>query len=171
MPDREPQEPPAAPERPSKSQRKRELAALAALAERLAALPESQRGRLPLSAPFREGIALYRRLPDSEARRRQLRYLARRLAEEEDRPALETALAALDAEARRFRHHLRVVDQWCERLLAEGDAALGELLAAWPDLPRQEIRSLMRAARAEPAPGPARRRLFERLRRLTAQVS
>ena len=57
-----------------------------------------------------------------------------------------------------------------ERLLDEGDAALGEILAEFPAADRQRLRSLTRQAQSERAsskPPKASRQLFRYLRELS----
>jgi len=77
--------------------------------------------------------------------------------------------ARLQAEARRDFHRL---EAWRDRLLAEGDAALPELLAEFPGADRQQLRQLIRNAHRERAaqkPPRAARLLFRYLRELAAQ--
>ena len=63
-------------------------------------------------------------------------------------------------------HHL---ERWRDRLIEEGDAALGDALAEWPGLDRQQLRQLVREARRErdqSKPRGAGRKLFRYLRSL-----
>src|SRR5690606_40270418 len=67
---------------------------------------------------------------------------------------------------------LHRAERWRERLLAEGDAALAELLDAHPDADRQKLRQLVRSALDEQArnkPPRAFRELFKLLRGMLAQ--
>ena len=61
------------------------------------------------------------------------------------------------------------IERWRERLLAEGDAALAELLDEYPDADRQALRTLVRNALAEKArnkPPRAFREIYQALRDL-----
>jgi len=65
------------------------------------------------------------------------------------------------------------LEAWRERLIAEGDAALDELLAQHPSADRQHLRQLARNARAErdrDRPVQAYRELFRALRELFADA-
>ncbi|SOO30196.1 conserved hypothetical protein [Xanthomonas phaseoli pv. phaseoli] len=64
------------------------------------------------------------------------------------------------------------VERWRERLLAEGDVALSELLEAYPAADRQQLRQLVRNAiheRAKNKPPRAYRELFQVLRELSQE--
>jgi ribosome-associated protein len=58
------------------------------------------------------------------------------------------------------------VERWRERLIEEGDEALGDLTAELPDIDRQQLRTLIRAARRDRERGKpdAPRKLFRFLR-------
>jgi len=122
-----------------------------ALAKQLVELPPSRVAQLELPDDVREEIGSVRRITSHIARKRQLAHLAK-LMRAQDHGALAPARAALandrqaGARAAATTHRLEALR---ERLLAEGDAALSELIAAHPDLDRQRLRALMRQARSE----------------------
>jgi ribosome-associated protein len=64
------------------------------------------------------------------------------------------------------RHHR--VERWRERLIDEGDEALGEFLDAFPAADRQQLRSLVRAAQRdrERCKPDSARKLFRFLREI-----
>ena len=71
--------------------------------------------------------------------------------------------------ARRETAALHRVEAWRERLIADGDAALAELLAEYPHADRQHLRQLVRNASEERnrnKPPHAFRELFRELREL-----
>jgi ribosome-associated protein len=161
-------EPPAA---PSKSQVKRELLAIQGLAERFVALPREELERLDLSEATWAAIDETARIKDLRARRRHFKRIAKLLARED----LEAVRALVDADAAikgeaAARHHR--IEHWRERLIIEGDAALEDLVALCPDLERQPLRQLIRAAQAGREQGrpDAARRLFRALRDILADV-
>ncbi len=151
-------------ERPSKSALKREAQGLLELAETLLSLPSAQLAELELHAPLAKALEETRAITHREARRRQLRYLAKRIRDagsEEIRQRLEQ----LEQRNRQFRQQLTRIDQLCEQLLVEGDPAIEALLSTAdvsPGLERQPLRQLVRNARRTQG---ARRKLFEYLRR------
>ncbi|MGH8212625.1 MAG: ribosome biogenesis factor YjgA [Rhodanobacteraceae bacterium] len=158
-------------EQPSRSARRREALELLAFAKQLVELPPSRVAQLELPDAVREEIANVRRITSHIARKRQLAHLAKLMRAQDDE-AFAAARAALandrEAGARKaaVTHHLEALR---EHLLAEGDAALSELIAAHPDLDRQHLRALIRQARSEREankPLNAYRELFRVLREL-----
>lgn len=87
--------------------------------------------------------------------------------------ALRDALDANSDTARREVAAIHRVERWRERLLAESDVALAELLEAYPAADRQQLRQLVRNAiseRAKNKPPRAYRELFQVLRELSTQA-
>lgn len=160
---------------PSRSQRKREADAVLILAERLVGLTPSQLARLALPEPILGAVADTRRIASHVARKRQLHYLAK-LMRREDEQTLQPIRDALEhdgAKAKREAAALHRLEAWRERLLSEGDAALGALADAHPDLDRHRLRQLVRAARDERLanrPPQAFRALFQELKQLLEAV-
>ncbi len=136
------------PELPSKSQLKRESHALQAAGHQLVELPVSKLKLVPMPDALREAVELGRKINKHGGRKRQLKYIGKLLRSMDAGPILE-ALETLDARAAAAtaRHHL--AERWRERLLDEGDAAVGEFVEAYPQTDRQHLRQLMRNARAE----------------------
>jgi ribosome-associated protein len=150
---------------PSKSEIKRDLRALQAVAERLVALPRSDLERLALGEATLAAIDETPRIRDLRARRRHLKRIAKLLAAE-DKAGLTALLSekgALTREAS-VRHHR--LERWRERLIEEGDRALGEFLTQYPGVDRQQLRALVRSARRDREAGTpeAPRKLFRFLR-------
>ncbi|WP_425602275.1 ribosome biogenesis factor YjgA [Luteimonas aquatica] len=158
---------------PSRSQQRREALDVLALAQQLAGLDAGQLARLPIPDHLHPHIAEARRITSHIARKRQLAYLAKQMRREEDETldAIRDALDAGGEAARREAALLHRAERWRERLLAEGDAALGELLAEHPAADRQRLRTLARNAgeeRAKQKPPHSYRELFRELRELLA---
>jgi ribosome-associated protein len=134
---------------------------LAELAELLTRASNKTLGGLALPEPLLDCVNDARRITSSIARNRQLR----RIRQE---------LRTLDAESLRARLEARVqpgtskalaahvAEQWAERLLRDGEAAIDELVTAFPDADRQRLRQLVRNA-VSGAPR-ARRSLVNALR-------
>jgi ribosome-associated protein len=152
----------------SKSQRRRDALETRALAARLIALGPADLARLPLEPELQRAIAEAAAIRSHGARKRQLQFVAKLLRKTDAEP-IDTALQALGSEARQLtaRHHR--CESWRDRLLEDGDTALGALLDRRHDVDAQTIRQLVRNARQESArgkPPAAARRLFRALREL-----
>jgi ribosome-associated protein len=156
---------------PSRSQRKREAEAVLELCERLVALTAPQLEQLPLPDTIADAVRDTQRIKAPVAHKRQLHYLAK-LMRREDEELHESLRAALEherADARRETAALHRIEAWRDRLLADGDTALGELADEHPDLDRQHLRQLVRSARDERLknrPPVAFREIFRVLREL-----
>lgn len=136
---------------PSRSQKKRDAEAVLELAERLVGLSAQQLKALPLSEPLLDALRETQRITSHVARKRQLHYFAK-LMRREDEEMLEALRRLLEhdrSEARRETAALHRLEAWRERLLKDGDDALGELADAYPDIDRHHLRQLIRAAREE----------------------
>jgi ribosome-associated protein len=153
--------------RPSRSQVKREHLALQALAEQLLALPRQLLEELSLSEATWVAIDETARIKDQRALRRHYKRIANCLARENTEP-LQALLAQRDAQARAASARQHEIERWRERLIEEGDEALAELIEAYPEVDRQQLRSLMRAAQRDRERNrpDAPRRLFRYLREL-----
>jgi len=127
-------------EQPSKTRRKQESHALQAIGGRLIGFSEVQLDKLPLSAPLRNAIREYRRLPNSHgAKRRQLQYIGR-LMRDYQLDEIESAIDQLlqpPPESPALRH---LLESSCERVFAEGDPGITQLLEEHPHLERQTLR-------------------------------
>ena len=153
---------------PSKSARKREALDLQALGEALIDLPAAELDALGLPETLHDAIVAARGLTSRGAAVRQRQYigkLMRKVDAEPIRAALAQRLESDRVRIQRERH----IEQWRERLLADDAAAWSELQAVHPLAPVEELRSLVRQARAEHdasrAPAAARK-LFRRLREI-----
>jgi ribosome-associated protein len=155
-------------EAPSKSQLKREALALQALGERLLELPPARLERMRISERLRSALEESRKVKGHSARRRQLRWLGKVLSGENS-DQLAELVAQSDARQQADNRRFHALERWRDRLLAEGDGALPDLLGRYPDADRQQLRALIRNAEKEQAEGKApasARKLFKYLRLL-----
>lgn len=156
---------------PSRSQLRRDALDVLRLAETLAALSEAELSRVPLDDELREEVRRTRAVTSHIARKRQVQFLAKQMRklDAEAVEAIRYALATDREKAHRETAAMHRVETWRERLLAEGDDALSELLALHPAIDRQHLRTLVRNAQAERKankPPHAFRELFRVLREL-----
>lgn len=138
-------------ERPSRSQRRREALDVLKLAQALASLSDAQLARVPLDDDLRAEVARTRSVHQQIARKRAEQFLAKQLRKLDDTD-LEPMRAVLEHDrehARREAAALHGIEDWRERLIADGDTALDELMQTYPSADRQRLRQLARKARAE----------------------
>ena len=160
---------------PSRSQQRRDALAVFELAERLAALGDGQLSAIPMPNELRDLVRDSRRITSQIARKRELQSLAKAMRKEDDEviDAIRRALEYDRDEARRDTARLHRLEAWRERLLAEGDTALTELLDEYPSANRQELRQLIRNAKIErekQRPPRAFRELFHSLKSLIIET-
>lgn len=161
---------------PSRTQQRGEALEIRSLAEKLVALPTAQLARLPIPEDLMPHIVETQRITSHIAHKRQLQFLAKQMRREDDE-VLEAIRDAMDEggeAARRETALLHHAEQWRDRLLADGDAALADLLEAFPQADRQKLRQLARNAseeRAKNKPPRAFRELFREVRELLADAS
>lgn len=153
---------------PSKMQRKREDKALQALGARLTGLSRRQIDDFPVSEALRDALHEWSRIRSHEARRRHLKRIGK-LVREHDVAALELAMDRVDPGSSLSMAATRSAQHWCERLLDEGNAAVTELVARYPEIDVQRLRQLLRKAgrgvpEAEGKPSLAQRDLLRFVR-------
>lgn len=155
-------------ERPSKSERKRRSDDLQALGEALIGLSDSELAALPLPEQLRDAVLLARRITAHGGLYRQKQYIGKLMRKIDAGPIREALDAKRDrerVEALRFHR----IEQWRERLLSEGPAALAQLEAEFPLIDSAAVSKLTERARKEQQHSaqkvtPAGRELFRLLR-------
>lgn len=156
---------------PSKSQRKRDARALFELGRDLVRLDNASLERLPLDAGLRDAVLQARRIKSHIAHKRQLQFIARLLRATDPTP-LQEALDLMQNEARLHTARQHRIEDWRDRLLAEGDEALQPLVAYCEAGELQLLRQLIRNAKKESErgkPPAAARKLFRLLRDIDAR--
>ena len=118
-------------EGPSKSQIKRELHAVQDLGRELVDLPDKLLVQLTLPQDLVEEIRATRALTRG-ARKRQLRHIGGQLAHQ-DVAAIRETLRELLNPGRREVALFHEVEKWRDRLLEDGETALNEFVAEYPD--------------------------------------
>ena len=161
---------------PSRSQLRRDALEIFKLAEALAALGESQLARVPLTDDLRAEVLRTRSITSNIAHKRQAQFLAKqlRMLDEEEIAPIRRALAQDREKAHRETAAAHRIEAWRDRLIDEGDSALGELLALHPAANRQHLRQLLRNSLAERKGGKpphAQRELFRELRELLGDAT
>jgi ribosome-associated protein len=155
----------------SKSQLKRESHALQELGEELVELSASKLAKIPLPDELAEAIDLARKIKQRGGRKRQLQYIGK-LMRKIDAEPIQQAMDALKNDSAKETARQHKLEQWRDRLVAEGDKALAELLDELPDADRQHLRQLVRNAQREAKqnkPPKSAREIFRYLRDLMSE--
>jgi ribosome-associated protein len=152
----------------SKSQLKREMTALQDLGANLVKLSNKELARIPLPEELAEAIKLARSINSNSGLRRQMQYIGRLMREIDADPILRAYTLLHDGKresAEQFHH----IEEWRDRLIAEGDTALETFLADHPAAERQRLRQLLLNIKKEHEknqPPKSARLLFRYLREL-----
>ncbi len=129
-------------------------------------MPRAELLRLNLSEATWTAIDETPRIKDHRARGRHWKRIAN-LLEREDMHAVHALVDQAEQWERQAAAHHHRLERWRERLIAEGDdGALSEFIAEHPEIDRQQLRALVRAAQRDQERGrpEAPRRLFRFLR-------
>lgn len=156
---------------PSRSQLRREALDVLKIAQALADLSDAQLSHFALDDDLLDEVHRARAVTQQIARKRQIQFLAKQLRRLDDEE-LEPIRARLDNDRQQSRMLATTIhrtEKWRDRLIAEGDEALTELLNEFPNADRQNLRQLCRQARTERdqnRPPQMQRELFRALREL-----
>jgi ribosome-associated protein len=151
---------------PSKSELKRQDRGLRELGVALVELPQAELDALDLPENLRDAIEACRRITSHGARLRQEMFIGKILRGIDAEPIREALAMRGEKDRQRVRSE-HAIERWRERLLADEPGAWTELGQIVPAADLQQMRSLVRQARAEQAasrPPAASRQLFRRLR-------
>jgi ribosome-associated protein len=158
---------------PTRTQQRRDALAVLALANQLIELPQSKLAKLELPEDVLREIANTRRITAHIARKRQLQFLAKVMRRHET-AVFDGVRAALGENRERQRQEtaaMHRMEAMRERLLDDTDTALGELIAQYPNVDRQHLRSLVRQAKIEKdgnKPPRAYREIYQLLKELAS---
>ena len=129
----------------SKSQLKREAKAVQEFADHLLSLPDKLLVQLPLTDELRDAISVGRKLDNRNARKRQLKYIARLLVSS-DLESIQSATEQSHQDSLMLHKRKHQLERWCELLLSGNDELLNELVEEHGNLERQTLRQLIRQA-------------------------
>lgn len=157
---------------PSRSQQRRDALAVLAFAQQLIDVQPTRLAKLPLPEDVRREVDITRRITAHGAKKRQLAFLAKvmRRYSDEEFAAVRAELGENRDKQRQETAAMHRLEAMRERLIAEDESALSELIAAHPHVDRQHLRSLVRQARVEKdipnKPPKAYREIFQLLKDL-----
>jgi ribosome-associated protein len=149
--------------RPNKTQIKKDMAALFALGEEISELSATQLKYLELPENIHKAVVEVSGMPHKGARKRLLKFITGQLHKIDVEPILEKLARMKNKSAHAVREH-HIVERWRDKLIAEGNGALTELLNEQPHADRQQLRRLLRNVQkeAEAAKPPKSSRLLYR---------
>lgn len=151
----------------SKSEIKRDAEELKRLGAELVELGKNALDKMPLDDDLRAAIELAQRIK-KEGRRRQLQLIGKMMRSRNVEPIRQ----ALDKLKNRHNQQVSLfhkLEALRDRLVEEGDEAIGEVLRLYPEADRQQLRVLIRNAQKEKAankPPKSYRQIFSYLREL-----
>jgi ribosome-associated protein len=160
---------------PTRTQQRRDALAILALANQLIELPPSKLAKLELPEDVEREIAQTRRITAHIARKRQLAFLAK-VMRRHDQSVFDGVRAALGENRERQRQEtaaMHRLEAMRDRLIADADTAMSELIAQHPGIDRQHLRSLVRQAKTEQEsnkPPRAYREIFQLLKELASET-
>ena len=135
-------------ERPSKSARKRAAHEAQDLGEQLIGLRDAELDALELPETLTDAIRLARRTTSRGGALRQRQYIGK-LMRDVDLEPIRAALSAHSEQSAREAERFKRIEEWRERLITEGAAALEELERWRPGLDRDVWSRHVAAAQAE----------------------
>lgn len=150
---------------PSKTKIKKQMHDLQDLGEELVGLGKDQLAQLDIPESLRDAIKEIHRIKKFGAIRRQMQYIGKLMRDVEIDPII-AKLNTWKGTSQQHIGYMHQLERWRERLLG-GDAALTELLAAYPETDVQRLRTLIRNSLKEREAGkPAKnfREIFQVLR-------
>ncbi len=130
----------------SKSQKKRDMHALLELGEQLVTLSAEQLAKFNLDELLLAAIQDTQKITSHGAKRRQLQYLGKLMRSVDPQP-IQVMLAQLHQQTRRETAHFHKLEQWRDKFIQQGDAAITDFLGQYPNVDRQYLRQLVRNAK------------------------
>ncbi|MBE3670142.1 hypothetical protein BOO25_14560 [Vibrio navarrensis] len=155
----------------SKSEMKRDMDELQKLGEELVELKPSVLAKFPISEDLLEAIKDAQRFKN-EARRRQLQYIGKVMRQEDPEP-IQAALDKLRNKHSQNTAVLHKLETLRDRVIAEGDNAIDDVVELYPAADRQRLRQLARTAVKEKQnnkPPKAFREIFQVLKQLNDEA-
>ncbi|GHA91291.1 UPF0307 protein [Modicisalibacter luteus] len=141
------------------------MQALQELGEKIIALSDAQRARLPLSEDMLAAVEETSRIRSHEGRRRHMQYVGK-VMRREDITGIQAAFDEFEQEKLRRDNAFHRLEKWRDRLI-DDDEALEPFIADHPNVDRQALRQLIRNARNErerDKPPTNARKLFKLIR-------
>ncbi|CAH0993326.1 hypothetical protein SIN8267_03474 [Sinobacterium norvegicum] len=156
---------------PSKSQVKREMHELQQIGKTLVELSKADRDRIPLGEKLIDAIDIAHRIKSREALRRQIQYIGKVMRTIDMEPIVD-ALAKIERGNLELSHRFHKLEALRDRIVAEGNPVIEEVVSTYPTADRQQLRQLTRQINKEKEnnkPSGASKKLFQYLRELESE--
>lgn len=157
----------------SKSQRKRDAEAAQQLGKDLLTLAPEALETIDLPELLVKALDEARRIRKHGALKRQLQFIGKLMRDIDIEPIREEYLKLTNHYGKDIKE-LHRLEKWRDRLLAEGDKALEELVGEAPNTDRQHVRQLIRQSAKETKlnkPPKSAREIFKYLKTLFSEDS
>jgi ribosome-associated protein len=157
--------------RPNKTALKRDLADRSELLDKMTQLSDAEMEKIGVDPDVIEEVAKVRSVKKGGARNRQLKYCVKVLTGV-DLSVAETYIYDRNSHQLAINQAFHLLEKWRDRLVEEGDEAMGAAMDEWPQMDRQQLRHLVRDAKKEHEsgkPAGAKKKLFQFLRTLSEQ--
>jgi ribosome-associated protein len=155
---------------PSKTKLKAEADAQQAIGKKLIDLPKDKLLKLALPEALFDAVLEAKRITSNGAIRRQLQYIGRLMREIDNAPIVEQ-LSKWEGKHNEENARFHGLERWRDRLISDsGSGALQELVATYPQVDIQLLRTLIRNAQKEAQankPPKSSRELFKLLREMS----
>lgn len=155
----------------SKSQRKRDAEAAQQLGKDLLTLAPEALETIDLPESLVKALDEARRIRKHGALKRQLQFIGKLMRDIDIEPIREEYLKLTNHYGKDIKE-LHRLEKWRDRLLAEGDKALEELVGEAPNTDRQHVRQLIRQSAKETKlnkPPKSAREIFKYLKTLFSE--
>jgi len=152
-------------ERLNKSQQKREIQALMELGKQLAALDALALGNMDMPQPLMQALLDVQDMKHG-AEKRQFKLICKMLRNIDTESLLDT-LESIASQKNELDKNFHRSERWRDRLIEEGQTAMTEFMAKYPQADASQIRQLVRNANKEiqqSKPHKSSRNLFRLLR-------
>ena len=152
----------------SKSQRKRDAEAAQQLGKDILGLSHDDQKSIDLPENLSKALDDARRIKKNSALKRQLQYIGKLMRHIDLEPIQEQYLKLTNHYGKDVKEFHKL-EKWRDRLLAEGDKALEELINEAPNTDRQHLRQLIRQSAKETKlnkPPKSAREIFKYLKTL-----
>jgi len=152
----------------SKTKLKAEADTQQAIGKKLIDLPKDRLQKLMLPEALLDAVIEAKRITANGATRRQLQYIGRLMRDTDTAPIVEQ-LNRWEGKHNEENARFHLLERWRDRLIADtsGSSVLQELVALYPQIEIQQLRTLIRNAQKEQLankPPKSSRELFKLLR-------
>ncbi|VAW44634.1 UPF0307 protein YjgA [hydrothermal vent metagenome] len=154
----------------SRTQIKQAAQAVTDLGQQIANMADTEIKKMQLPQKFTDAIFLLKSMDKGPALKRQKLFIGKMLRQDEPLIIeIKEKLAIQETKIKQQNAHFHKLEQWRDRMIAEGDSVLNEFINHYPQADRQQLRQWIRNAKKEAAqdkPPKSSREMFKYLRKL-----